>query len=217
MSAFAETDPHSGAEPIDVTAENLRHLPGLPLLARFIFRILLKLKAGSLVAVLPDGRRLRFRGSEPGADAVMQIRDFVIARRIVASGPLGAAEAFLEGMWDSPNITTLLELFVRNKEALQARLTGFPLARLGARLFHAARRNSRNGSKRNIEFHYDLGNAFYRHWLDHTMTYSSARFAHAGQALAEAQLNKYRSLAERIGLKREHHLLEIGSGWGGFG
>src|SRR3546814_8068352 len=107
-----------------------------------------------------------------------------------------------------------LELFARNKDALQARLAGFPLARLGARLYHAARRNSKSGSKRNIEFHYDLGNAFYHRWLDRTMTYSSARFAYAGQTLAEAQINKYRSLAERIGLRREHHLLEIGSGWG---
>lgn len=216
MSAIAEIDPHSGVEPIDVTAENLRRLPGLPLLVRFTFRILLQLKVGSLVAILPDGRRLRFRGDEPGADAVMQIRDFGLARRIVANGALGAAEAFLEGMWDSPNITAFLELCVRNKGALQARLAGFLPARLGARLYHAARRNSKSGSKRNIEFHYDLGNAFYRCWLDRTMTYSSAHFAYAGQTLAEAQINKYRSLAERINLKREHHLLEIGSGWGGF-
>ena len=216
MSALAEIDPHSSVEPIDVTAENLRRLPGLPLLVRFTFRILLKLKVGSLVAILPDGRRLRFRGGEPGGDAIMQIRDFGLARRIVANGSLGAAEAFLEGMWDSPNITAFLELFARNKDALQARLAGFPLTRLGARLYHAARRNSKSGSKRNIEFHYDLGNAFYRRWLDRTMTYSSARFAYIGQTLAEAQINKYRSLAERIGLRREHHLLEIGSGWGGF-
>ncbi len=216
MSALAEIDPHSSVEPIDVTRENLRRLPGLPLVVRFAFRILLKLKAGSLTAILPDGRRLRFRGGEPGGDAIIQIRDFGLARRIVANGALGAAEAFLEGMWDSPNITAFLELFARNREALQTRLKGFPLARFGARLYHAARHNSKSGSKRNIEFHYDLGNAFYRRWLDGTMTYSSARFAHAEQTLAEAQINKYRLLAERIGLRPEHHLLEIGSGWGGF-
>ena len=216
MTALAETCPRTGAEPIDVTPEILRRLPGIPMLVRFAFRILLKIKAGSLTAILPDGRRLRFKGGEPGADAIMEIRDFGLARRIVAGGDLGAAEAFLEGMWDSPNITAFLELFARNKEALQEKMKGFAFARLAARAYHFARRNSKSGSKRNIEFHYDLGNNFYRRWLDGTMTYSSARFAHAGQALADAQINKYRSLAERIGLKREHHVLEIGSGWGGF-
>jgi cyclopropane-fatty-acyl-phospholipid synthase len=216
MTALAESCSHNGVDPIDVTPEILRRLPGIPFLVRMAFGILLKLKAGSLTAILPDGRRLRFRGREPGAEAVMEIRDFGLARRIVASGDLGAAEAFLEGMWDSPNITAFLELFARNKEALQAKLKGFVVARFAARMYHLARRNSKSGSRRNIEFHYDLGNAFYRRWLDATMTYSSARFAHAGQTLAEAQINKYRSLAERIGLKREHHVLEIGSGWGGF-
>ncbi len=216
MVVLADTVPRNGVEAIDVTSENLGRLPGIPLLVRFAFRILLRLKSGSLTAILPDGRQLRFRGGEPGAEAIMEIRDFGMARRIVANGDLGAAEAFLEGMWDSPNITAFLELFARNKDALHERLKGFPFARFAARIYHIARRNSKSGSKRNIEFHYDLGNAFYRRWLDGTMTYSSARFAFPDQPLADAQVNKYRSLAERIGLKREHHVLEIGSGWGGF-
>jgi cyclopropane-fatty-acyl-phospholipid synthase len=202
--------------PIDVTPDILKRLPGIPMLARMAFRSLLGLKAGCLTAILPDGRHLRFRGSQPGADAIIQIKDYALARRVVAQGDLGAAEAFLDGMWDSPDIMDFLELFARNKEALQTRLRGLAPARLAMRLWHRARANSRKGSKRNIEYHYDLGNRFYEPWLDGTMTYSSARFAHEGQSLSDAQTNKYRSLAERIDLKPEHHLLEIGSGWGGF-
>ncbi|HEX7775620.1 MAG TPA: cyclopropane-fatty-acyl-phospholipid synthase family protein [Parvibaculum sp.] len=208
---------HAGGDAvIDATPANISSITGIPRLARFAFRALLQIRRGSLLVVLPDGRRLRFQGRETGENAVMEIRDFALARRFFAGGDLGAAEAFLEGMWDSPNITAFLELFARNKEALQEKLRGLGVVRLAARLWHFARRNSKRGSKRNIEFHYDLGNGFYRRWLDGTMTYSSARFSHPGQDLSEAQINKYRSLAERIGLKPEHHLLEIGSGWGGF-
>lgn len=204
------------ADPVEVTSANIGRIDGLPRLARLAFGVLLNIKRGVLTIVLPDGRRLRFSGHEPGEEAVMEIRDFGLARRFFAGGDLGAAEAFLDGMWDSPNITAFLELFARNRDALREKLYGLGIFRFGARIWHLFRRNSKSGSKRNIEFHYDLGNAFYRRWLDRTMTYSSARFSHPGQDLSEAQVNKYRSLAERIGLRREHHLLEIGSGWGGF-
>lgn len=204
------------AESVNVTSANIGSITGIPPLARIAFRALLKIRHGSILMILPDGRRLQFRGTEPGEDAVMVIRDFGLARRFFASGDLGAAEAFLDGMWDSPNVTAFLQFFLRNSEALQDKLRGMPIARFVSRLGHLLRRNSRRGSKRNIEYHYDLGNGFYRRWLDPTMTYSSARFAHPGQDLSSAQINKYRSLAERIELKPEHHLLEIGSGWGGF-
>ena len=201
---------------LDVTHANISRIAGVPRLARIAFHALLKIKRGSLLIVLPDGRRLRFRGIEPGEDAEMIIRDFGLTRRFVASGDLGAAEAFLDGMWDSPHVTAFLQFFLRNGEALQDKLMGMPVARFVSRLGHLLKRNSKRGSKRNIEYHYDLGNSFYRRWLDPTMTYSSARFEHPGQDLSDAQINKYRSLAERIDLKPEHHLLEIGSGWGGF-
>ncbi|MEQ8265889.1 MAG: cyclopropane-fatty-acyl-phospholipid synthase family protein [Parvibaculum sp.] len=204
------------AESVDVTPANLGSIAGIPPLARLAFRALLKVRHGSILMILPDGRQLRFRGSEPGEHAVMVIRDYGLARRFFASGDLGAAEAFLDGMWDSPNVTAFLQFFLRNSEALQDKLKGMPIARFVSRLGHLMRRNSKRGSKRNIEYHYDLGNNFYRRWLDPTMTYSSARFAHSGQDLSAAQINKYRSLAESIDLRPEHHLLEIGSGWGGF-
>lgn len=218
MTQFAVDDMRNrdAADTVDVTAGNLGLIPGLPWLARLAFRVLLHIHNGSLTIFLPDGRHLRFAGREPGADAVMEIRDFGLARRFFTGGDLGAAEAFLDGMWDSPNITAFLEFFARNRETLREKLFGLRSLRFGARLYHLMRRNSKRGAKRNIEFHYDLGNNFYRPWLDRTMTYSSARFTHPGQDLSDAQLNKYRSLAERIDLRPEHHVLEIGSGWGGF-
>jgi cyclopropane-fatty-acyl-phospholipid synthase len=203
-------------ESVDVTPANIGSIAGIPPLARIAFGALAKIRHGSMTITLPDGRRLRFRGAEPGEDAELVIRDFRLTRRFFAGGDLGAAEAFLDGMWDSPNVTAFLQFFLRNKEALQDKMHGMPVARLFSRIGHLMRRNSKTGSRRNIEYHYDLGNRFYTQWLDPTMTYSAARFAHPGQALSEAQTNKYRSLAEQIGLKPEHHLLEIGSGWGGF-
>lgn len=203
-------------EAFAVTPENVSSIGGIPSLARIVFRALARVRHGSMTVTLPDGRRLIFRGTEPGAHAELVIRDFGLTRRFFSGGDLGAAEAFLDGMWDSPNVTAFLQFFLRNKEALQDRLNGMPLVRLISRIGHMMRRNSRSGSRRNIEYHYDLGNSFYTRWLDPTMTYSSALFAHPGQELSEAQINKYRSLAEQIDLRPEHHLLEIGSGWGGF-
>lgn len=201
---------------VDVTPANIGSIAGIPPLARMVFGALAKIRHGSMTVTLPDGRRLVFRGAEPGEDAELVIRDFRLTRRFFSGGDLGAAEAFLDGMWDSPNVTAFLQFFLRNKEALQDKMNGMPVARLFSRIGHLMRRNSKTGSRRNIEYHYDLGNRFYTQWLDPTMTYSAARFAHPGQDLSAAQINKYRSLAEQIDLKPEHHLLEIGSGWGGF-
>lgn len=201
---------------IDMTPASLKSLPDIPRLVRSAFNILLKINSGTFIAVLPDGRRLRFTGIQPGDEVEMVIHDYAMAWPFFLKGDLGAAEAFLDGMWETPSLTKFLSFFERNREGLQSKLKGMPLARLIERMGHLLSANSKAGSKRNIEFHYDLGNNFYTRWLDKSMTYSSARFEHPGQSLQDAQINKYRSLAERIDLKPEHHLLEIGSGWGGF-
>ena len=201
---------------VTVTPDNVSKIGGIPRLARLVFRTLARVRHGSMTVTLPDGRRLLFRGTEPGEHAEIIIRDYRLTRRFFAGGDLGAAEAFLDGMWDSPNITAFLQFFIRNRDSLQDKLTGMPAVRFLSRLGHLLRRNSKSGSKRNIEYHYDLGNSFYDRWLDPTMTYSSALFEHPDQELSEAQTNKYRTLARNMGLQPEHHLLEIGSGWGGF-
>ncbi|MGH8457877.1 MAG: class I SAM-dependent methyltransferase, partial [Nevskiales bacterium] len=183
---------------------------------RFVQRVLGRWRYGSLSVILPDGQRLEFAGAEPGPRAEFEIRHYAMLRKCLLRGDIGFAEAYMDGDWDSPHLTLMLDAFLRNESAWDEVGEGGWFARLLTKALHRLRRNSRSGSRRNIAYHYDLGNAFYALWLDETWAYSSAVFAHPGQALADAQRNKFRLMLERLDLKPEHHLLEIGSGWGGF-
>ena len=188
----------------------------LPLFAREALRRAAGLRHGSLILNLPDGRAFRFVGPEPGIEAVMTVRDLAFARRLAASGDLGLAEAYLREEWDSPDLAAFLLLFALNRDLVATLLPGKPVVRLWQVFRHLLNRNTRTGAKRNIHAHYDLGNRFYGAWLDRTMTYSSALFAPGDNDLAAAQTRKYRAIAEAADLRREHHVLEIGCGWGGF-
>ncbi|MET0295323.1 MAG: cyclopropane-fatty-acyl-phospholipid synthase family protein [Phenylobacterium sp.] len=171
---------------------------------------------GSLTFELPSGKRLLLKGAHPGPDGRIVVHDFRFMRRVLTAGDVGFAEGYMAGEWDSPDLAAVLEVVCRNGEGLLRLIRGNPLARALGMIGHGMRANTRAGAKKNIHAHYDLGNAFYGQWLDETMTYSSARYAHPGQPLAEAQRNKYRTLAESMGLGPGHHVLEIGCGWGGF-
>ncbi|MFC3078168.1 class I SAM-dependent methyltransferase [Phenylobacterium terrae] len=172
--------------------------------------------AGTLTFELPSGRELRMEGAKPGPDARLVVRDFRFMSRVLTAGDIGFAEGYMAGEWDTPDIAALLEIFSRNAEGILRLVQGNPVFRALGMVNHALRTNTRKGAQKNIHAHYDLGNAFYSRWLDETMTYSSARYAEPGQPLTEAQRNKYRTLAESIGLQRGQHVLEIGCGWGGF-
>jgi cyclopropane-fatty-acyl-phospholipid synthase len=202
--------------PVDVTAAKLAAMKDIPWLTRMILRIAAHITSGSLTVELPDGQKIRFAGAEPGPDAELHIRDYDFAKYIVTGGDLGAAEAYLRGLWESPRIEVFLQLFAANRHALSQGRNGLKLARIAGRIGHLLRHNNRRNAKKNIEYHYDLGNSFYMRWLDPTMTYSSGKFETPNDDLTAAQFNKYRSLAKRIDLRPEHHVLEIGSGWGGF-
>jgi cyclopropane-fatty-acyl-phospholipid synthase len=169
-----------------------------------------------LVVVLPSGDQFRFPGSGVGAQVRMEIRDFRFIRRILMSGDIGFAEGFIEGDWDAPDLSGLLEAFSHNFDRLGQVMTGNPLARAFSAVSHALNRNSRKGSKKNIHAHYDLGNAFYDRWLDPGMTYSAALYTAPDQPLQAAQTEKYAALARSIGMESSHRVLEIGCGWGGF-
>jgi cyclopropane-fatty-acyl-phospholipid synthase len=171
---------------------------------------------GSLIFVTPSGGEIPLRGQRPGPQARLVVRDYRFMRRVLASGDIGFAEGFMAGEWDTPDLSALLEVIALNFNRMQRVTKGNVLLRAANRVRHALRSNSRRGARRNIHAHYDLGNAFYSRWLDPTMTYSSARYSRPGQPLADAQRHKYRSLAEGMGLGAEHHVLEIGCGWGGF-
>lgn len=209
----------AGPEPdfLTVTREGLdKALSGVPFLLRQILRIAARLPLGTLDVTLPDGKGLRFSGEEPEPRAVLMIHDAACVRRLMIGGDLGFAEGYLRGEWSTPDLTALLMLLAANHKAGEQLTPGRPGLRIWQRIQHYFNRNSRRGSKRNIHAHYDLGNRFYETWLDDSMTYSSAIFAPGDNDLESAQRRKYQRLARETGITAEHHVLEIGCGWGGF-
>jgi len=191
-------------------------LPTGPL-ARIIANILNTVRRGRLTIVLPGGSPLVFenaRVSGPRATVVLKrhkpLIDFLV------NGELAFAEAYLRGDWDTPSLTDLFDFVLANEESCELQRSGNFATRLLRRRRHLMNANSRKGSKRNIAYHYDLGNDFYGLWLDETMTYSSALFARGDEDLARAQRNKYRMIAEMAELSLDDRVLEIGCGWGGF-
>lgn len=190
---------------------------GAPHAMRLLLGLMDRLVHGELTIVLPDGTRHSYRRPEPGPSATVNVRRWRVARRLLTGGNVGFAEAYTDGDWDSPDVARVLELAALNARALDPRIFGGnAVTRLAGRLRHALRGNTRRGSKRNIAFHYDLGNDFYAAWLDPSMTYSSAIFGADDQDLEAAQANKNRRLARLLKLAPDQHVLEIGCGWGGF-
>jgi cyclopropane-fatty-acyl-phospholipid synthase len=185
-----------------------------PLALRLLLKVLSRLKVGKLKLVTPEGGAFLFQGG-PGPEAVLILRHMDAVRRTLFGGDLGLAEAYMDGQWETPDLMALLELGQRNLQALSVGRPGL-LHRLLDSLVHALRRNTRRGARRNIHHHYDLGNAFYKLWLDETLTYSCAIFDTPDQPLVQAQGNKYRHLLDLLQIEPGQHLLEIGSGWGGF-
>jgi len=183
---------------------------------KLVYGVASKLQRGRLAIIAPDGSTQQFNGPIDGPEGVLKLNTTRAVRRFVTGGSLGFAEAYLDGDWDSPDLSQLLELLVLNEETYSERFYGHVWFRWLARLRHFLRPNTKQGSRRNILEHYDLGNQFYQHWLDPSMTYSSARFEAPNVPLEKAQAAKYASLAEKLSLQSDHHLLEVGCGWGGF-
>ena len=199
----------------------VEHAPSPRLLDRLAWRVALsaaeRIRIGRLRVVLPDGYVQTFGGETADGTAEIRIHDREALTRILAGGETGAGEAYMDGLWSSPDLPALLRLAARNREALALSGGWFRVpSQLVKTVAHRARRNTRSGSRRNIAAHYDLGNDFYRLFLDETLTYSSAVFASDDQPLADAQRNKYRRLAANADLRAGQHVLEIGTGWGGF-
>jgi cyclopropane-fatty-acyl-phospholipid synthase len=154
-------------------------------------------------------------GEEP-IRATITVRDADMYRAMALNGSVGAAEAYMDGAWECSDLTALVRMFVRNRDLLDRMEGG--LARLGGallRAWHARRRNSRSGSRRNIAEHYDLGNELFKLFLDESMMYSSAIFRDAGETLEVAQFRKLDRICRKLALSPSDHLVEIGTGWGG--
>ncbi|MDR6663680.1 class I SAM-dependent methyltransferase [Tardiphaga sp. 866_E4_N2_1] len=202
---------------IVLTPENVdKALPDLPRIVRLALGFGSRLRRGTLDVTLPDGRRVRLGGMEPGPAAEMTITSYAFASRLVNGGDIGIAEAYLHREWDTPDLTQFLYLFCVNHDLIQVMLGNNPLMRFVQIVRHWFNRNTKRQARKNIYAHYDIGNAFYSAWLDPSMTYSSAIFEDGTQDLTAAQNNKYRRLAEAIDLKPGQKVLEIGCGWGGF-
>ena len=182
---------------------------------RTVFALLDKLSGGRLTVRLPDGRCVAFGHGERCVS--LQVHDERLFARVLARGDIGFAEAYLDGWWESPDLTGVLALLARNREVLTRAVYGSWRQLLSARMRHWFNRNSRAGSKRNIMAHYDLGNAFYRLWLDPSMSYSAALYrAQDDGSLLTAQHAKYHRILDRLQAKAGECVLEIGCGWGGF-
>lgn len=189
--------------------------------ARRLTRIFLaastQVRYGALTVQLPDGRRYRMQGPEDGPEGEMLLRNELAPRRLLLGGGVGFAESYMDGDFDTPDLLSLLYFAGRNEAVFDDEmLRGKLVQRLLNRVFHLLRSNSRAGSRRNIAHHYDLGNAFYGRWLDSSMTYSSAVYGNGANSLEAAQHQKYARLAQTAGIGPDHHVLEIGCGWGGF-
>ncbi|HMZ62945.1 MAG TPA: cyclopropane-fatty-acyl-phospholipid synthase family protein, partial [Leptospiraceae bacterium] len=185
-----------------------------------------KMKLGSMKIVDPDGTAVLYGDTtkqyESFNSAHILVKSYDFYRKSVYYGDIGFAESYLDGDWETENISEVISWFILNVED-SPNLSGtkkssrrLRLFNFFNRLYHNSRANTVTGSKKNIVDHYDLGNHFYKLFLDETMTYSSAYFKTNKETLEEAQILKYDALCQKIKLNSSHHLLEIGSGWGGF-
>ncbi len=191
------------------------HRDESPLL-RALLVILRRLEIGSLEVRMPDGGVYRAAGDKPGPDARIAISNPHFLRRLFREGHLGFGEMYMDGWWTSPDLQALLDIVMLNNDGVGLSFPGAGFFRLRERLRHVFNANTRRGSRRNIAYHYDLGNDFYALWLDETMTYSSALFCGARESLTDAQRNKYEAICDRIAPAPGDRVLEIGCGWGGF-
>jgi cyclopropane-fatty-acyl-phospholipid synthase len=188
-----------------------------PASARAVFGLLRKLQHGTLDLQLPDGTQLRFgSGAEHEPRGAMRLRNWKVCSAALRSGDIGFAESFIAEDWSTPDLVALLKVFIANRDAVESAIYGSWWGSMLYRAKHLLNRNSRRGSRKNIHAHYDLGNEFYKLWLDETMSYSAAWFDGDPQGdLVQAQWAKVRRALEECRVQPGQRLLEIGCGWGG--
>lgn len=170
---------------------------------------------GSLRLVMPDGKVRIFSGEGPGPQTDMTVRDWSVIAGLAAKGDIAMAQDYQSGLWDTANLPELLTLALQNEETISPYIFGTTMGRIKAQLAYLLNSNTLKGSRRNIRAHYDLGNEFYKLWLDPSMTYSSALFVTPQETLQQAQYHKYDRILDVLGSDKGK-ILEVGCGWGGF-
>jgi cyclopropane-fatty-acyl-phospholipid synthase len=165
---------------------------------------------------LEDGRVFRAEGAKPGPVAEFTVHNDDLFARLIREGDLGFCDAYLDEWWSTPDLQAFMDLVHADNDEVYDGYPGMALVRAYEKLRFWMQSNSRRQAKKNISYHYDLGNDFYALWLDDTMTYSSAKFDTGQESLEKAQENKYASMVDQMGVQPGEHVLEIGCGWGGF-
>lgn len=181
---------------------------------KIVFKILAKIKYGTLTVILPNTTEV-FTGANTGISATIKINDENIFQNIILKGDIGFAEDYMQGNWETDNLPDLLSLITLNQQYFDEIIHGNIIFKSIFFFKHFLNRNTIKKSKNNISYHYDLGNDFYKIWLDPTMTYSSAIFEQESDSLELAQQNKYQRIINNLS-NNTKSVLEIGCGWGGF-
>ncbi|MFQ3348866.1 MAG: cyclopropane-fatty-acyl-phospholipid synthase [Paracoccaceae bacterium] len=196
--------------------KSTRGSKNLPRYFSTVFSMAQKLEYGRIDFVLPDGRKFRAQGEKSGLEVQLIINNSDVFARLIREGDLGFCDAYIEGWWSTSDLQVLLDLLNIENDAVFNGFPGMSFFRLLERFRFWLKSNSRGQAKKNISYHYDLGNNFYELWLDKTMTYSSALFVSGDETLERAQTQKYARLIDQLGVKAGDQVLEIGCGWGGF-
>jgi cyclopropane-fatty-acyl-phospholipid synthase len=179
-------------------------------------KFLSKIKYGELTVKFPSGSIKTFKGIDKNYTADLTINNYKFISKILKRKSVGFAESYMDGDFSSSNLTNLLLLAFSNENDFLKNLKSNIFFNIYSKFKHFLNENTKSQSKKNIEYHYDLGNKFYTQWLDSSMTYSSAYFEKENENLFQAQLNKYQKIAECLNLNENSEVLEIGCGWGGF-
>ena len=188
---------------------------------KMILSLLSKMQQGSLELVMPNGELIQIGNGQGTIHASITIKHYNFFKRCILYGDIGFGEGYVNGEWETDNITNVIKWFLLNIETApsvsgsKTRIFGLNALKFLNKIIHINKANTVDGSKENIAAHYDLNNDFFALFLDPSMTYSSAYFKKDGLSLQEAQIEKYERLCKKLKLKPHDHVLEIGTGWGG--